>query len=90
MLCCCVSANRDPVVRMLGDRFATVQCDDNSILRYVDEIRRSTDTVVGTTVQQVEKQEQVSSEKNVVLSLLLKLVALDQELLNKSILNMSK
>ena len=28
-----VSANRDPVVKMLGDRFATVEGDDNSIYR---------------------------------------------------------
>ena len=29
-----ISANRDPVVKMLGDRFATVEGDDNSIYRY--------------------------------------------------------
>ena len=30
---CHISANRDPGAKMLGDRFATVEGDDNSIYR---------------------------------------------------------
>jgi hypothetical protein len=35
-----IPANRDPVTNMLGDRFATVEGDDNSIYRYMEEIAK--------------------------------------------------
>ncbi len=32
------AANRDPITRMLGDRFATVDSADSSTYRYIKEI----------------------------------------------------
>ncbi|KAK7500939.1 hypothetical protein BaRGS_00007819 [Batillaria attramentaria] len=61
----CLEANRDPVVNMLGERFGTVQGDDNSILRYIEEITKEME------------------------HLRLKLVGLDQQLLNQSIMKIS-
>ncbi|KAL8616112.1 hypothetical protein ACOMHN_064662 [Nucella lapillus] len=84
----CLEANRDPVVNMLGERFGTVQGDDNSIMRYVDEIRKEMEQQSKEQGGN-EKQQQELKEKNLVLSLRLKLVVLDQQLLNQSIMKIS-
>lgn len=80
----CLEANRDPIVKMLGDRFATVEGDDNSIYRFIEEITKET------------KQEETSEEnraevdeKKKQLKLLLIINRLDQQLLNQSIAQIS-
>ncbi|ESP04270.1 hypothetical protein LOTGIDRAFT_224011 [Lottia gigantea] len=85
----CLEANRDPVVNMLGERFATVETDDNSIFRYIEEITKE--------IEQNAKQEQTAEgsksaeveEKKIVLRLRLKLLRLDEQLMNMSIQKMS-
>ncbi|KAK7112459.1 outer dynein arm-docking complex subunit 2-like [Littorina saxatilis] len=85
----CLEANRDPVVNMLGERFGTVQGDDNSILRYVEEIRKEMEQLGKAEQGENEKQQQELKEKNMVLSVRLKLIGLDQQLLNQSIMKIS-
>eukprot|EP00745_Piridium_sociabile_P008491 TRINITY_DN157374_c0_g1_i1.p1 TRINITY_DN157374_c0_g1~~TRINITY_DN157374_c0_g1_i1.p1 ORF type:complete len:111 (+),score=34.13 TRINITY_DN157374_c0_g1_i1:19-351(+) len=86
----CLEANRDPVVNMLGERFGTVQGDDNSIMRYVEEIRKEMEQQSkGEQGGENDKQQQELKEKNIVLSFRLKLVGLDQQLLNQSICTIS-
>lgn len=83
----CLEGNRDPVIKMLGERFGTVQGDDNSIMRYIEEIRKEMELLHKT--EQDEKQQQDLREKNLILSLRLKLLVLDQQLLNQSIMKIS-
>lgn len=85
----CLEANRDPVVNMLGERFGTVPGDDNSILRYIEEISKEMEQLGKAEAEQEEKQKQELKEKKLVLSLRLKLVSLDQQLLNQSIMTIS-
>ncbi|KAK6166600.1 hypothetical protein SNE40_023253 [Patella caerulea] len=83
----CLEANRDPVVFLLGERFATVETDDNSIFRYIEEITKE--------IEQNAKQSADGSnsaeieEKKIVLRLRLKLLRLDEQLMNLSIQKMS-
>ena len=74
---------------MLGERFGTVQGDDNSIMRYVEEIRKEMEQLSRAEQGESEKQQQEIKEKNMVLSMRLKLVGLDQQLLNQSITKIS-
>lgn len=74
---------------MLGERFGTVQGDDNSIMRYVEEIRKEMEQLSKAEQGENEKQQQDVKEKNMVLSMRLKLVGLDQQLLNQSIMKIS-
>ena len=74
---------------MLGERFGTVQGDDNSIMRYVEEIRKEMEQSSKADQGETEKQQQELKEKNMVLSMRLKLVGLDQQLLNQSIMKIS-
>ena len=83
------SANRDPVVNMLGDRFGTVQGDDNSIMRYIEEIRKEMEQLPKAEDGQNTKQQEELKEKNLILSMRLKLITLDQQLLNQSITKIS-
>ncbi|XP_025084280.1 armadillo repeat-containing protein 4-like isoform X2 [Pomacea canaliculata] len=87
----CLEANRDPVINMLGERFGTVQGDDNSIMRYIEEIRKEMDQSAQTSQggETSEQQLQEIRAKKIVLSLRLKLFNLDQQLLNQSIKKMS-
>ncbi|XP_060598171.1 outer dynein arm-docking complex subunit 2-like isoform X1 [Ruditapes philippinarum] len=79
----CLEANRDPATKMLGDRFATVEGDDNSIYRFIEEITKE--------IEQVAKQEggegghSEIEEKKLQLKLQLQINRLDQQLLQQSI-----
>ncbi|WAR11483.1 ARMC4-like protein [Mya arenaria] len=68
----CLEANRDPGAKMLGDRFATVEGDDNSIYRYINETCNCADH------KDIE-------EKKLQLKLQLQINRLDQQLLQESI-----
>ncbi|XP_076445145.1 outer dynein arm-docking complex subunit 2-like [Babylonia areolata] len=86
----CLEANHDPVVNMLGERFGTVQGDDNSIMRYIEEIHKEMEHLSKAEQgESNEKQKEELKEKNLVLSLSLKLVTLDKQLLNQSITKIS-
>lgn len=78
----CLEANRDPATKMLGDRFATVEGDDNSIYRFIEEITKE--------IEQTAKQEGGEGhsdveEKKLQLKLQLQINRLDQQLLQQSI-----
>ncbi|KAH3821957.1 outer dynein arm-docking complex subunit 2-like [Dreissena polymorpha] len=77
----CLEANRDPGAKMLGDRFATVEGDDNSIYRFIEEITKE--------IEQLAKQDGGShgevEEKKLQLKLQLQINRLDQQLLQQSI-----
>ncbi|KAL3855757.1 hypothetical protein ACJMK2_014960 [Sinanodonta woodiana] len=90
----CLEANRDPVVNMLGDRFATVEGDDNSIFRFIEEITKEIETLAKQSVSaenegNTEKQGEIEMKKSQ-LKLRLQLLRLDQQLLNQSIVSITK
>ena len=86
------TANRDPVVNMLGERFATVEGDDNSIFRFMEEITKEIEQLAKQSAENegnTEKQQELE-EKKCVLKLRLLLLRLDQQLLNQSIAHITK
>ncbi|XP_046364085.1 outer dynein arm-docking complex subunit 2-like [Haliotis rufescens] len=87
----CLEANRDPVVNMLGERFATVEGDDNSIFRYMEEITKEIEQAAraGTEAEADSSKMSEVEEKKIVLRLRLKLLRLDEQLLNQSIQKIS-
>ncbi|KAK3083056.1 hypothetical protein FSP39_012730 [Pinctada imbricata] len=88
----CLEANRDPVVNMLGERFATVEGDDNSIFRFMEEITKEIEQLAKQSAENegnTEKQQELD-EKKLVLKLRLSLLRLDQQLLNQSIAHITK
>lgn len=85
-------ANRDPVANMLGERFATVEGDDNSIFRFIEEITKEIEQLAKQHAENegnTEKQEEIE-EKKLVLKMRLILLRLDQQLLNQSIAQITK
>ena len=76
-----LTANNDPVANMLGDRFAIVQGEDNSIYRFVEE------TMHATGGQEEESAE--SSEKKKVLKMLLLIKDFDERMLKKAVKDIS-
>nr|XP_022323852.1 armadillo repeat-containing protein 4-like isoform X1 [Crassostrea virginica] len=88
----CLEANRDPVANMLGERFATVEGDDNSIFRFIEEITKEIEQLAKQHAENegnTEKQEDIE-EKKLVLKMRLILLRLDQQLLNQSIAQITK
>lgn len=84
--------NRDPVANMLGERFATVEGDDNSIFRFIEEITKEIEQLAKQHAENegnTEKQEEIE-EKKLVLKMRLILLRLDQQLLNQSIAQITK
>lgn len=84
-----LTENRDPVANMLGDRFATIDGADNSIYRYIEEITKEFE-VLAKQAEGSEEKAQELEEKKLVLSLRLKLLRLDEQMLNASIIKISK
>lgn len=84
-----LTENKDPVANMLGDRFATVDGADNSIYRYIEEITKEFE-VLAKQAENNEEKAQELEEKKLVLSLRLKLLRLDEQMLNASIIKISK
>jgi len=74
---------------MLGDRFATVDGADNSIYRYIEEINKEIEQLAKTSEGNEEKSKELE-EKKLVISLRLKLLRLDEQMLNASIIKISK
>ena len=81
--------NKDPVSNMLGDRFATVDGADNSIYRYIEEITKEIETLAKQSEANEEKARELE-EKKLVISLRLKLLRLDEQMLNASIIKITK
>ncbi|XP_052816016.1 outer dynein arm-docking complex subunit 2-like isoform X2 [Mya arenaria] len=77
----CLEANRDPGAKMLGDRFATVEGDDNSIYRFIEEITKEMEQLAKTEGADHKDIE----EKKLQLKLQLQINRLDQQLLQESI-----
>lgn len=80
--------NKDPVASMLGDRFATVDGADNSIYRFMEEITKEIEQLAKQTEGNEEKQKELE-EKKLVISLRLKLLRLDEQMLNASIIKIT-
>ena len=80
------SANRDPVAKILGDRFATISGTDDSAYRFVEEIMRSA-PATGRTQADNDQQELENDvdEKKVELRLLMLLKDFDDKLLREAI-----
>lgn len=77
---------------MLGERFATVEGDDNSIFRFIEEITKEIEQLAKQHAENegnTEKQEEIE-EKKLVLKMRLILLRLDQQLLNQSIAQITK
>ncbi|XP_041374368.1 outer dynein arm-docking complex subunit 2-like isoform X2 [Gigantopelta aegis] len=89
----CLEANRDPVMNMLGERFATVEGEDNSIFRYIEEITKEIeqDARAAAKAEADGESGKVDAivEKKLVLRLRLQLLQLDEKLLNMSIQKIS-
>ncbi|KAL4217388.1 Armadillo repeat-containing protein 4 [Mactra antiquata] len=78
----CLEANRDPGAKMLGDRFATVEGDDNSIYRFIEEITKE---IEQSAKQEGQEGQSDVEEKKLQLKLQLQINRLDQQLLQQSI-----
>lgn len=78
----CLEANRDPGAKMLGDRFATVEGEDNSIYRFIEEITKEVEQAAKS--EGGEEKSDIN-EKKVQLKLQLQINRLDQQLLQQSI-----
>ena len=86
------SANRDPVAKILGDRFATISGTDDSAYRFVEEIMRSAASARRTQAsadddneQPIEQVENDVEDKKVELRLLMLLKDFDDKLLREAI-----
>jgi len=84
----CLEENKDPVSNMLGDRFATVDGADNSIFRFMEEITKEIEVLAKQSESNEEKQKELD-EKKIVISLGLKLLRLDEQMLNASIIKIT-
>ncbi|KAJ8320963.1 hypothetical protein KUTeg_002550 [Tegillarca granosa] len=83
----CLEANIDPVVNMLGERFATVKGDDNSVFRYMEEINKEIEQLARQSAENEgnDERQQELAEKKCILKIRMNLMRLDQQLLNQSI-----
>ncbi|XP_041102954.1 outer dynein arm-docking complex subunit 2-like isoform X2 [Polyodon spathula] len=70
----CLEANRDPVAKILGPSFATVEGEDTSMLRLLDKV----------------KDDSEGHEAELKMKMLLLLQQLDMQLLNNSLKQMSQ
>ncbi|XP_033856926.3 outer dynein arm-docking complex subunit 2-like isoform X1 [Acipenser ruthenus] len=70
----CLEANRDPVAKILGPSFATVEGEDTSMLRLLDKV----------------KEDGEAHEAELKMKMLLLLQQLDKQLLNNSLKQMSQ
>lgn len=87
----CLEANRDPVTNMLGDRFATVEGDDNSIYRYMEEIAKEQEMLTKQSPEEKNEDRAAEIEEmKSILKLRLCLQRLDQQLMDQSITIISK
>ncbi|KAL5005970.1 hypothetical protein ScPMuIL_017128 [Solemya velum] len=86
----CLEANRDPVINMLGERFATVEGDDNSIFRFIEEITKENEQLIRMSEEEsgTGKQQEIEEKKNI-LKLRLQVLRLDQQIMNQSIARIS-
>jgi len=87
---CFVSENRDPVAKILGDRFATIVGTDNSAFRFVEEImgsaRAGGRTQAGDQADtQAESHDAEVEEKKLELRLLMLLKDYDDKMLQEAI-----
>ncbi|XP_059145280.1 outer dynein arm-docking complex subunit 2-like isoform X2 [Physella acuta] len=84
----CLEGNRDPVAKMLGDRFATVEGSDNSIFRFHEEILKESEALYKSTEKNADKMQELEDKKKI-LNLRLKLLRLDEQMLNASIIKIT-
>ena len=77
---CFFSANTDPVVNILGERFATVPGSDRAASRFIQEIMSSDKT---------EAEDPDISEKKLMLKVLLRLKDFDETMMQKAITQIS-
>jgi len=84
-----LSANRDPVAKILGDRFATISGTDDSAYRFVEEIMRSGAsagrTQAGDDDDDHADPEHDVEDKKVELRLLMLLKDFDEKMLREAI-----
>ena len=76
------TANKDPVVNMLGDRFANTEGPDTSTYRYMEEIIRA-----GGNKEEGENIEKTQKMQNLKILLLIK--DFDNKLLKEAIQTLS-
>lgn len=88
----CIEANRDPVANILGDRFATMEGEDNSIFRFTEEITKEIEQLSKQSTEGEGNEDRSAEieEKKSALKLKLQLSQLDQDLMNTSISLISK
>ncbi|XP_014682000.1 PREDICTED: armadillo repeat-containing protein 4-like [Priapulus caudatus] len=85
----CLEANRDPLTKILGDGYATVEGEDMTLLRLMESIiKDETEKARGGSVSNSSGRESTPSKTS--LRLLMLIQQLDVQLLNDSIKLMSK
>ncbi|BFZ21682.1 hypothetical protein BsWGS_24721 [Bradybaena similaris] len=85
----CLEENEDVMANMLGDRFATVEGTDNAIFRFHEEITKEVEALAKQADKSEEKSKDVETKKTV-LRLRLKLLQMDEQMLNTSILKITR
>ncbi|CAH1249076.1 ARMC4 [Branchiostoma lanceolatum] len=73
----CLEANRDPAAKILGDGYATIEGEDNSMLRLLEKVKKEDGQEEGETLQATMR-------------LLVILQQFDMQLLNMSLQHISK
>lgn len=94
MWCCALLANRDPLAKILGDRFATISGADDSAYRFIEDVMRSSapPTARSTAEDGAESsrgQDDDVDKKKLELKLLLLLKDFDDKLLQEAIKTIS-
>ena len=75
-----VTANTDPVVKILGERFATVPGSDSSAYRFIQEIM---------TTEKTEGDDPEVNEKKIMLKILMMLKDFDEKMMQDAITQIS-
>ncbi|CAD5115932.1 DgyrCDS4862 [Dimorphilus gyrociliatus] len=83
----CLEGNSDPLANMCGDRFATVDSEDNSTLRYVEEILKSKGQGKGEGEQDEENEKE--TEMLMIMRMVMTIIEFDNKLMKDSLVGMT-
>ncbi len=86
----CLEGNPDPVLKMCGERFATVDSTDGSAYRYIEEIIRSQSVKKSEGEEDGEGTANEVEEKKIILKLLLLLKDFDDRMMRDVVKQISQ
>lgn len=86
----CGTANRDPVAKILGDRFATISGSDDSAYRFIEDVMKSSapNTARGDAADGDTSRDE-AERKKLELKLLLLLKDFDDKMLHEALKTIS-